>query len=72
MVAASNCVGVSFSEKAGKLVRIYGHLHGMEILEEKSSESARDLRLDQRFTYLQKNSSKLTIKDTVEWDQYME
>ena len=55
-----------------RLVRIEGTMNGAkyrEIFEENLLESAKDLRLQQRFTFQQDNDSKHTAKATLEWLQ---
>ena len=55
---------------AGKLVRVYGKMDGAKyraILEENLLESAKVLRLGQRFTFQQDNDTKHIARITLEW-----
>ena len=62
-------VGVIFSGRAGKLVRIEGKMKGAkvkEILDETLLQSAQDLRLGRRLIFQQDNYPKHTAKTTSE------
>uniref|UniRef100_A0A674ES87 Tc1-like transposase DDE domain-containing protein n=1 Tax=Salmo trutta TaxID=8032 RepID=A0A674ES87_SALTR len=57
----------------GRLVRVEGKMNGekyREILDENLLQSAKDLRLGQRFTFQQDNDPKHTAKTTQEWHRY--
>ena len=60
-----------FSEAGtGRLVRIEGKMNGAkyrENLDENLLQSSQDLRLGRRFTFLQDNDPKHTVKTTQEW-----
>ena len=62
-----------FSEAgAVRLVRIEGSMNGAkyrQILEDNLLQSAKDLRLQRRFTFKQDNDPKHTAKETLEWLQ---
>ena len=62
--------GCFSSAGTGKLVKIEGVMNGAkyrEIVEETVFQSARDLRLGQRFTFQQDNDPKHTAKATLKW-----
>ena len=55
---------------SGKLVRIEGTINGAkyrQIIEDNLLQSAKDLRLQQKFKFQQDNDPKHTAKATLEW-----
>ncbi|KAJ7319965.1 hypothetical protein JRQ81_019476 [Phrynocephalus forsythii] len=68
--AQHHAMGCFSSAGTGKLVRIDGKMDGAKyrtILEENLLESAKDLRLGQRFTFQQDNDPKDKARATMEW-----
>ena len=56
----------------GRLIRIEGTKNGAkyrQILEENLLQSAKDLRLQQKFAFQQNNDPKHSVKATLEWLQ---
>ena len=71
MVVAASCYGDAFQQQGlGRLVRIVGTMNGAKyepILEENLLQSAKDFRLQRRFTFQQ--GPKHAAKATLEWLQ---